>query len=379
MQKTLGSSVGARFAMKSSKSETNTAPLIVIAGLGKSLRVDIENHAALIERDMCYRNLTTSEGNPILRHLNESTDKLLGYFAMGKDTLHGILVALITPFTDGGHEVDEKRLQAHILHMVEAGVHGLVPGGTTGEFTAMSLDERKQLLELCIKYADGRIPVVAGIGALSTKDAVELASHAASAGAAALMVVPPFYDPVNLEQLRELMAEIHTASQLPIMYYNIPSASGLTLSPAEIASLSDVGVAYLKDTSGNAPDFTELLFGLHEKITAFNGWDTLTFYGLAAGAKGSVWGATNLIPELSVQLWEALNGRGDLTEGRELWQKIWLICKFLEEHNYPSAIKTGLELLGKQTGGLRKPFSLLTGAPKEELRQLLERAGLKTV
>ena len=298
---------------------------------------------------------------------------------MSPQSLHGILVALITPFKDGGHAVDEDRLQAHIEHLITAGVHGLVPGGTTGEFTAMTLDERKHLLELCIKHARGRVPVVAGIGALSTKECVDLATHAADAAATALMVVPPFYDPVNVEQLKELMAEIHGASKLPIMYYNIPSASGLTLSPHEIAGLSEVGVQYLKDTSGNAVDFTELLFGLHHKIHPFNGWDTLTFYGLAAGAKGSVWGATNLIPELSVQLWNALSVRGDLKEGRELWTKIWPICKFLESHNYPSAIKTGLELLGKDTGGLRKPFALLTGAPRDELRQLLENAGLKTV
>ena len=298
---------------------------------------------------------------------------------MDSKDLYGIMVALITPFTDGGHEVDEGRLQEHIEHLITAGVHGLVPGGTTGEFTAMTSDERKHLLELCIKHAHGRVPVIAGIGALSTKDYVDLATHAADAGATALMVVPPFYDPVNVEQLRELMAEIHSASKLPFMYYNIPSASGLTLSPKEIAALSEVGVKYLKDTSGNAPDFTELIFSLHDQITAFNGWDTLTFYGLAAGAKGSVWGTSNLIPELSVQLWDALSVRGDLKEGRELWSKIWPICKFLESHNYPSAIKTGLELLGKGTGGLRKPFALLTGAPKEELKRLLENAGLKCV
>jgi Dihydrodipicolinate synthase/N-acetylneuraminate lyase len=104
------------------------------------------------------------------------------------------------------------------------------------------------------------------------------------------MVVPPFYDPVNLEQLTEIMSEIHTASKLPIMFYNIPSATGLTLSPTEIAGLSKVGVKYLKDTSGNAPALTELIFGLSDQITAFNGWDTLTFYGLAAGAPGGVWG-----------------------------------------------------------------------------------------
>lgn len=122
---------------------------------------------------------------------------------MSSPSRHGILVALVTPFTDGGHTMDEDRLQPHIEQRIAAGVHGLVPWRTTGEFTAMALDERKHLLELCIKHARGRVPVTAGTGALSTKECVDLATHAANAAAAALMVVPSFYDPVNVEQLRE--------------------------------------------------------------------------------------------------------------------------------------------------------------------------------
>ncbi|TKX27091.1 L-threo-3-deoxy-hexylosonate aldolase-like protein 2 [Elsinoe australis] len=291
--------------------------------------------------------------------------------------LSGIMVALVTPFTDDGSAIDQQRLRAHIEDMLRAGVHGLVPGGTTGEFTAMTMAERKQLVELCVKFADGRVPVVAGIGTLSTRDGVELAAHAAKAGATATMVVPPFYDPVNLTQLRELLSEIHKASGLPIMYYNIPSASGITLNPQELAGLSEVGVKYMKDTSGNAPDMTELLFALDHKITTFNGWDTLTFYGLAAGAKGSVWGTTNVIPDLSIQLWNAVAVEKDLEKGRQLWRKIFPICKFLESHNYPSACKTGMELQGKRTGGLRKPFALLDGDARAEFARLLTDAGVK--
>lgn len=288
-------------------------------------------------------------------------------------------MALITPFTDDKTKIDEARLKAHIDDLIAAGVHGLVPGGSTGEFTTMSIAERKQLTELCVKFAAGRVPIVAGTGSTSTSEAVELSKHAAQAGAAALMVVPPFYDSVNLEQLKELMAEIHHASNLPIVYYNIPSATGLTLSPAEIASLSEVGVKYLKDTSGNAPAFTELVFGLSDKITAFNGWDSLTFYGLAAGSPGGVWGAANLIPELAVELWDAISVKGDLDRGRKLWKKVWPICNFLESHNYAAAVKTGVELRGQRTGGLRKPFALLSSELQTELKILMQNAGAKTV
>lgn len=293
--------------------------------------------------------------------------------------LHGIMVALITPFTDDKSKIDESRLKSHIDHMVSSGIHGLVPGGSSGEFTTLSTAERKQLTELCVKHAAGRVPVVASTGSTSTSEAVDLATHAAKAGAAALMVVPPFYDPVNLDQLKELMSEIHAASKLDIVYYNIPSATGLTLTPTELASLSEVGVKYFKDTSGNAPDFTELVFGLSDKITAFNGWDSLTFYGLAAGCQGGVWGAANLIPELAIELWDAISVKGDIALGRQIWKKCWPICKFLESHNYASAVKTGVELRGQPTGGLRKPFALLNPELTAELKKLMQNAGVKTV
>lgn len=202
---------------------------------------------------------------------------------------------------------------------------------------------------------------MAGTGALSTRDAVDLAAHAAQAGASALMVVPPFY----------------AASQLPIIFYNIPSATGLSLTPAEIASLAEVeGVRYLKDTSGDAVALTELLQSYGDRITTFNGWDTRTFYGIAAGAKGSVWGATNFIPELSRQLWDALAVDADLIRGRELWAKIYPICRLLEQHNYAAVVKSGLQLTGYPAGPARKPFTLLEEDARAELARLLRAAGI---
>jgi 4-hydroxy-tetrahydrodipicolinate synthase len=294
--------------------------------------------------------------------------------------LSGVLVALVTPFTADASEIDAAALEAHVNRMIREGAHGLVPGGSTGEFTTLTLDERKQLTELVVKAAGGRVPVVAGTGALSTRDALDLAAHAAQAGASALMVVPPFYDAVELSTFKELLREVYEASQLPIMFYNIPSATGLSLTANEIASLAEVeGVRYLKDTSGDAVTLTELLQFHADRITTFNGWDTLTFYGIAAGAKGSVWGATNFIPELSSQLWDALAVDGDLVRGRELWAKIYPICRLLEQHNYAAAVKTGLELTGYSAGPVRKPFALLEGDARAEFARLLRAAGVDVV
>ncbi|KAL2836194.1 hypothetical protein BJY01DRAFT_252077 [Aspergillus pseudoustus] len=198
--------------------------------------------------------------------------------------LYGIMVSLITPFMDDQKSIDTARLQAHVEHMIKAGIHGLVPGGSTGEFPSLSTTERKQLTELCVQFAAGRVPVIPGAGGLTSAETMELSIHAAQADAAAVMVVPPFYDPVNLDELKALLAEVYKRAQIPIVYYNIPSATGENLSPSELASLAQVGVKYLKDTSGDGPALTEMLFGLSDRIAAFNGWDTLTSYGLDAGA-----------------------------------------------------------------------------------------------
>ena len=292
------------------------------------------------------------------------------------NALGGVLVALVTPFTADGLEVDVDNLHAQVERLVQAGVHGLVPGGSTGEFTALTLSERKLVTEECVKAADGRVPVVAGTGALSTAEAIDLARHAAEVGAAALMVVPPFYDAPNLAEVKALLGAVHEASGLPIVYYNIPSASGVSLTAKEIASLAEVeGVRYLKDTSGDAVSLSELLVAHADAITAFNGWDTLTFFGLASGAKGTVWGATNLLPELSMRLWDAVAVRGDLAEGRELWRRIWPVCDFLESYNYASAVKTGLELVGNSAGPVRAPFTLLDDQARARLGELLAAAG----
>ncbi|KAL4971309.1 hypothetical protein BDW66DRAFT_163790 [Aspergillus desertorum] len=262
--------------------------------------------------------------------------------------LQGILVALITPFTPDRSRINASALKSHIGTLISAGIHGL------------TFDTA------------GRVPVIAGIGSTLTDEAVELAVHAGQAGAAAVMVVPPFYDPLNYVQLREYLDAIHEASgsspdssRLPTIYYHIPSVSGVTLSPSQIAGLSDVGVQY-----------TELIFGLSDKVTTLNGWDTLMFYGLAAGAPGAVWGAANFIPELAVHLWNAVAVEKDLEKGRALWSKIWPICKFLEDHNYAAAVKTGVELRGLKTGGLRKPFALLNVGLTEDLARLLYDAGV---
>ncbi|WP_309052950.1 dihydrodipicolinate synthase family protein [Streptomyces sp.] len=291
--------------------------------------------------------------------------------------LRGILAAVTTPFTADASAVDEDALRQNVDRLVEAGIHGLVPTGTTGEFTTLSDAEYRRVIELYVEAAAGRVPVVAGIGALSTDGAISLAQHAESVGADALMLVPPFYDPLDFDALVAFLSDVAASVTLPIVYYNVPGATGLQLDAAQIASLGDIdGIDYLKDTSGDAVALGDLLTNHGDRIKAFNGWDTLTFFGIASGAQASVWGVAGIVPELAVEFWNTLAERGDLAAAREQWKTLWAISDFLESVNYVAGIKAGLELLGVPAGPPRRPIQPLSEENRQRFAQILENAGV---
>jgi dihydrodipicolinate synthase/N-acetylneuraminate lyase len=294
--------------------------------------------------------------------------------------LTGILVACTTPFTADGSAVDYDNLQRHVDRLVEAGVGGLVPCGTTGEFTTLSEREYEDVIAAFVRAAAGRVPVCPGVGSTSTARAVEFAKHAEASGAVAIMLLPPFYDSPNYEALQVFMRTVAESISIPIMYYNVPGATGVSLSADELAGLGDIpGVKYMKDTSGDAVTLMNLLVDKQDRISAFNGWDTLTFFGMATGAKASVWGMAGILPEHAVALWNAVAVRRDLEEGLRLWKPLWALCDFLESVNYVAVIKAAMELIGHSAGPARPPVLPLHADQRETLRGLLEACGVKTV
>jgi 4-hydroxy-tetrahydrodipicolinate synthase len=289
------------------------------------------------------------------------------------EPFHGVLPALITPFRDDGEAIDPEALAAIVDRVIGAGVAGLVPGGSTGEFTTLSHRERRQLIETTVEAAAGRVPVVAGTGALSTRETVELSAHAEEAGAAAVMIVPPFYDALSWRELVTHYRAVADAIEIPIMYYNLPSASGVKLSAAQ---LQELPVTCLKDTGGDAVAATELIqTGVP---TLLNGWDTLTFAALAAGVRGVVWGAASILPEQCVELHRLLIDDIDLPAARELWARLWPLCQFLEGQSYPAAVKSACRLVGDTTGPVRAPLLPLEELATGELSALLEHAAVAT-
>ncbi|MGC2939144.1 MULTISPECIES: dihydrodipicolinate synthase family protein [unclassified Brevibacterium] len=292
----------------------------------------------------------------------------------------GILAAVVTPFTADGSEIDINGIRLQVEHIVGGGVHGLVPGGSTGEFTSLTITERKASNRAYIEAAAGKVPVVAGTGALSTAETIELTQDAQDAGADAVMIVPPFYDAPDYDALVAHYTAVTEAVDIPIMYYNIPAATGVELTAEQLGELGRrTGVSSFKDTGGDFPKFTEVHFNEAEDIQALNGWDTLTFAALALGARSGVWGAASVIPALCAELYDVVAVRGDLARGRELWEKINPICVFLESHNYAGAIKAGTALVGVDAGPTRSPILPLAAEHIEEFRGLLRAAGVDVV
>jgi dihydrodipicolinate synthase/N-acetylneuraminate lyase len=290
--------------------------------------------------------------------------------------LYGILAAVTTPFTPDAEAVDEATLASQADRLIRAGIHGLVTTGSTGEFSTLTPQEYRRVIGAYVEAADHRVPVVVGVGALSTRGAIDLARHAERVGADAVMLLPPFYGGLDLETLRTFLRAVAESIRIPIVYYNIPSATGTRLTASEIAGLADIpGVGHLKDTSGDAVALTELLVAHADRIQAFNGWDTLTFYGLAAGARASVWGAAGVVPELAVQLWDTLAVKGDLVAAREQWKHLWAISNFLESVDYVAGIKAGLEIVGHPAGPPRPPIQPLPAPERERFARILAEAG----
>jgi 4-hydroxy-tetrahydrodipicolinate synthase len=287
------------------------------------------------------------------------------------ELFHGVLPALVTPFTADGSAIDEPALTASIERLIGAGVAGLVPGGSTGEFTTLTHAERRQLTEASLAAAAGRVPVVAGTSALSTRETVELSLHAEQAGASAVMIIPPFYDAPSWRELQAHYQAVADAISIPIMYYNMPGVSGVTLTAEQ---LSELPIACLKDTGGDASAAQELI--QTDGPTLLNGYDTHTFHALAAGVEAVVWGTASIIPEQCVELHRLLIDDIDLPAARELWARIWPLCHFLESISYSAGVKAGCSIVGDTTGPVRAPLLPLEDTAIRQLTALIERATL---
>ena len=289
------------------------------------------------------------------------------------ERFHGILAATVTPFTSDD-SVDEAATAKLANSLIEAGVHGLIPTGSTGEFFTMTMDERKKVVEITIEAANGRVPVIAHTAAVATREVIELSRHAEKSGAQGLMIVPPYYEPLSENDILGHYAAVAAAADLPIMLYNIPVCSGFDIRPEFMLRLAEEipTVQYIKDSTGNAAALQQLIAVSGERVTVFNGSDTLSLYGLVAGTAGCVWGAANVTPRECVDLYELVVEKQDLAGAKALWTHLLPLNAFFEREGYIAAVKAGAALTGRQLGDPRAPIGRLSNTKTQELRILLQ-------
>ena len=290
---------------------------------------------------------------------------------------HGIFSPICTPFSSDGEHIDEATLKRLIDFQLDNGVHGIIPCGGTGEFFALSVEERKRVTTLTVAQVNKRVPVMAHTGACSTREVIELSNHAESVGADALMIVPPFYDVPTDDEIVAHYAAISKAVSLPIMVYNIPAHSKINLRPELLLQLVEIdNVQMIKDSTGDLVQFQKILEELGDRLIVFNGADTLSYSGLSLGAKGCVWGAANPTPKQCVQLYELVVERQDLLKSRELWTDLYPLNRFFETEGYAASVKAATRMAGLDLGEPRAPFTPLSDTKRSELRGLLAPLGV---
>jgi 4-hydroxy-tetrahydrodipicolinate synthase len=292
--------------------------------------------------------------------------------------LEGIIAAVPTPLTADTLDIDIPTIYKLVDRLIESGIHGIVTTGTTGEFPALTVEEQKTAIKAYVDAAKQRINIIAGIGCNSTRQAIEMVQYAENQGVTACMVVPPFYDPLSFKALYKFYEDVCCSISIPVMYYNLPGATGIHLSASQIRKLGEIkNLDYLKDTSGNAKEHADLQTNQPSNITIFNGWDTLTFFSLAHGSTGIVFGVATLVPKECLELWKTMVVDKDLEKAREHWKFLWELSDFLEGVSYPAGIKAGLDILGVSAGPVRPPTLPLEDEEIARLQKILAKRKFK--
>lgn len=289
----------------------------------------------------------------------------------------GIFPALVTPFTDNGKSIDEEKLRILVNHCIELGVHGVVPGGTTGEFVNMTIEERKRLLKVVLDEVNGRVPVIAGTGASGTDKALEMTKYAKDLGAEAVLIVTPFYLKPADRGIYEHYNTIASKVEIPIILYNIPQCTGVELSWQMVEDLAQIpNIVGLKDSSGQLRYILAVLEKVRDKINVLCGHDEVVIAALAAGCSGAILASANVIPDIWVQIYNHVKN-GELQKARELQYKIQKIARIIAGSGAVGT-KEALNMMKIKVGPVRGPLSVggeLTYEAREELRLDLEKLG----
>ena len=291
-----------------------------------------------------------------------------------KTNFRGSFTALVTPFKNGA--VDEKAFRALVDWQIGEGTNGLVPVGTTGESPTLSHAEHRDVVEWCIGQARGRVPVVAGAGSNSTREAIDLARHAEHAGADAVLVVTPYYNKPTQECLYQHFKAINDAIGIPILIYNIPARSVIDMSVDTMKRLYELkNIAGVKDATANMTRVTQQRAAMGAEFNQLSGEDITALGFMAHGGHGCISVTSNVAPRLCAEF-QAACLKGDYAAALKLQDKLAPLHMDLFIETSPAPIKYALSLIGKCANTLRLPMVPATEKGQAAVREAMVHAGL---
>ena len=287
---------------------------------------------------------------------------------------HGSIVAIVTPFKNG--QIDEEAYRALIEYQIEGGTSAIVPCGTTGESATLSIEEHNRVIDIAIDAIKKRVPVIAGTGANSTREAIELTSHAKKAGADATLQVTPYYNKPGQEGLYRHFKAIAEAVSIPQVLYNVPGRTSINMLPETVARLADIPeIVAIKEASGNLAQMTDIIHLAGDKITLLSGDDNLILPVLSIGGKGVISVVANIVPEDTASVireWE----KGNLAKAQEIYFKLYPLCQAMFYETNPVPVKTSLALMGRIADEIRLPLAPMSDVNLEKLKGALKNYGL---
>lgn len=286
---------------------------------------------------------------------------------------HGSIVALVTPFKNG--KVDEKTLEKLVDFHIKNGTDGIVPVGTTGESPTLSHEEHERVIQIVVETANGKVPVIAGTGSNSTDEAISLTRFAKKVGADAALMATPYYNKPTQEGLFRHYEAVAKAVSIPIILYNVPGRTGVSIAPETVARLAKIStIVGIKEASGSMDQTSHILSLCN--ITVLSGDDSLTLPLLSLGAKGVISVIANVIPKEISEMVDAYFA-GNHEKAQKLHYKTFALCRAMFIETNPIPVKKAMELAGFCSGDLRLPLTPISAANERILAQALKNFGVK--
>ena len=266
----------------------------------------------------------------------------------------GLISPVVTALTED-EQFNPGVYADFIDHLITAGVDGIFPLGTNGEFYAFSQEEKLEIIRAAVRAVNGRVPVYAGTGCVTTKETIEFSKKAADLGVSCLSVITPYFIAASQDEIYEHFSAVAEAVDLPILLYNIPARAGNSIAPTTVKRLlAHKNIIGIKDSSGNFDNTLKYIENTEPDVQVLAGSDSLILWTLMAGGTGAISGCSNVFPELMVSIYD-LWARGDIRAANEAQKKIRAFRNVMQMGNPNSVVKCAVNMRGMKVGPARQP------------------------